>query len=37
LRERVILSLKREVARILGKLVADPVRYRIGDRRIEEA
>lgn len=37
LRERAILSLKREVARGLGKLVADPIRYRIGDRRIEEA
>jgi hypothetical protein len=37
LRERAILSLKREVARALGALLADPVRYRIGDRRIEEA
>jgi len=37
LRERAILSLKREVARVLGKLVAEPIRYRIGDGRIEEA
>jgi hypothetical protein len=37
LRERTILTLKREVARALGKLVADPIRYRIGDGRIEEA
>jgi hypothetical protein len=37
LRERAILSLKREIARLLGKLFADPIRYRIGDRRIEEA
>jgi glycosyltransferase involved in cell wall biosynthesis len=37
LRERAVLGLKREIARVLGKLVADPIRYRIGDHRIEEA
>jgi hypothetical protein len=37
LRERAILSLKRKIARVLGILFADPIRYRIGDRRIEEA
>jgi hypothetical protein len=36
-RERAVLSLKREVTRLLGRLVADPIRYRIGDSRIEEA
>jgi hypothetical protein len=34
--DRAILSAKRELARMVGLLVAEPVRYRIGNLRVEE-
>ena len=36
-RDLVVLAAKRELARMIGKLVAEPVKYRIGTSGVEEA
>jgi hypothetical protein len=35
-RDQAILMAKGEVARIVGMLIAEPIKYRIGDLRVEE-